>query len=142
MLLILTRTEFGPDGIFGVLHTEDYDFVAHTLEHAYWHPGEGWIAKIPFGEFQCMRGTHQLAGGAPFETFEVTGVAGHSGLLFHCGNVDKDSEGCILLGTAETDAGGQHIVTASRQAFGRFMELMAGQTTFQLSIDDAPDPAQ
>lgn len=134
MDLTLTRTAFRPDGIFGVLTDEVGQIIAHTLEHAYDDAGDGtWLPKIPGGEFTCVRGEHQLASG-PIETFEITDVPSHTGLLFHCGNFDRDSEGCVLLGYAETEEGGQRVVTASRAAFARFMQLEAGLDVFQLTV--------
>ena len=129
MDLVLTRSQYRPDGIFGTL-TADGTWIAATLEHAYESEGGEWYAKIPDGTYTCVRGQHQLAHGGPFETFEVTGVPGHTGLLIHCGNFDRDSEGCILVGTS---VAGDHIA-ASREAFERLMALQAGINQFQLEV--------
>lgn len=75
---------------------------------------------------------------ADFTTFEITGVAGHSNLLFHWGNFNADSEGCVLLGEAEVQAGGREMITASRAAFARFLASVAGRDTFALRVEFAP----
>jgi hypothetical protein len=133
--LTLTRFESRADGIFGMLTDAVGQRIAHTLEHAYDDGQGGWTAKIPAGTFTCVRGDHLLDGmTTPFSTFEITGVPGHTGLLFHWGNYNSDSEGCVLLGYSEVDAGGRRMITASRASFARFMQLQAGQDSFQLVV--------
>ena len=130
MNLTLRRTEFRPDGVFGELSNDVGNVIAHTLEHAYDDGNGGWAPKIPVGTYACVRGTHQLHGGGPFTTFEITGVPGHSGLLFHAGNWNKDSEGCVLLGEAQSG----NMVTNSRAAFVKFMQLQIGVDQFTLTV--------
>jgi Family of unknown function (DUF5675) len=86
--------------------------------------------------YTCQRGIHQL--GHPgslvsIETFEVMNVPGHTGILFHTGNTDEDSEGCILLG----DKVQNFELLDSRNTFQEFMKLMEGKDTFQLGVGDA-----
>ncbi len=113
-------------GISGDLAGEGLLLV--TLEHAY-PDGRGWAAKLPPGTYTCVRGQHQLHSG-PIETFEVTGVPGHTGILFHIGNTQADSEGCILLGLRR---GGDSIYE-SRKAFAQFMELQKDCDSFTLVV--------
>jgi len=81
---------------------------------------------------------HRLGHGAtltkPFSTFEVTGVEGHSGLLFHRGNYNKDSAGCILVGQNIADVGGQQIITGTPAAFAAFLERLDGIDQFDLEV--------
>lgn len=126
-MMTLTRTRYSPAGIFGVL-TWDEVFLAVSLEHSY----EG-KPKLPLGDYTCVRGKHQLHGMTePFTTFEVTGVLGHSGILFHCGNTQWDSEGCILVGSAQV--GNQ--ITESRKAFSEFMATVGKRASFPLTVRD------
>lgn len=129
MNLVLTRNHNGPDGIYAVLTSVYGDFVAATLEHAY-PIFSSFEPKIPRGSFTCVRGQHALHNGIPFETFEITGVPGHQGLLFHAGNFNADSEGCILLGRAHVG----NMVTESRATFRKFMELQSGADKFNLEV--------
>lgn len=124
MTLTLTRTNCTPDGIFGILSDESGSRLAFTLEHSY-----DCVPKIPTGTFECVRGEHALHSG-PIETFEVTGVAGHSGILFHYGNYNADSDGCILLGEGES----AEMVTESRQAFFAFIAKTTGLDSFTLVV--------
>ncbi len=135
MNLTLTRTEYRSDGIFSELRDDQGDLVAHTLEHAYTDNAGPFIPKITNGIFTCQRGLHRLHGMTDdFETFEITGVEGHKDLLFHWGNYNRDSKGCILVGQAEIDDGKEHMVTASRAKFAAFMELQQGLDSFQLTV--------
>lgn len=139
MNLTLTRQLYLTDGIFSVLTDESGTPIAETLEHAYLAPLAGVPKpKIPNGTFTCIRGIHHLGpDGTPIETFEVTGVEGHQGLLFHPGNYNKDSAGCILVGAVVNDLPDDPgMVSASRPAFKKFMELQENVQSFQLVVQD------
>lgn len=124
MNLELRRKQYGATGVFGLMG----DLV--TLEHAY-PEGLGFRAKIPVGIYECIRGQHCLHGmSESFETFEVTGVPQHTGILFHWGNWNRDSEGCILLGEAQVG----DMVTYSRRAFLKFMDLQRDSKAFKLTV--------
>lgn len=135
MDLILSRKQYREDGIFGELRDESDELVAVTLEHAFKSFTGGWIPIIPQGIFECVRGIHHLHQGAVFETFEVTGVKGHFGLLLHWGNFNKDSEGCILLGQGISfGPQGEWITHSHDIAFKKFMELQDDIASFQLLV--------
>lgn len=128
--MILLRDTFSKDGIFGTLRSGGDEEICKTLEHAYPTFGKKFKAKIPVGTFMCVRGVHRLSRGEPFETFEVIGVDGHSGLLFHPGNFNADSNGCILLGEA---VDGKSLVR-SRVAFMTFMLRLKTAQSFSLDV--------
>lgn len=126
MNLTLRRTSYTDDGIFGNLFDESANIVCVTLEHSYHR-----VPKIPSGLYTCVRGFHRLEGAADsFQTFEVTGVPGHTGVLFHVGNLNKDSSGCILVGTAV----GASCIIESKLAFKNFMMLQASLDSFELLV--------
>lgn len=130
MDLRLTRTHFKSTGVYGELFTPEEKYVAVTLEHAY-----GMLTfrpKLLAGTYVCKRGMHKLKHSkTPFETFEVTNVPGHTGILFHVGNTNADSSGCILLGSVM----GVDRIVASRVAFQNFMQLQSGQDSFTLIVE-------
>lgn len=141
MNMTLKRTDATSRGIFGELQDEAGKFVAFTLEHAYEHVPTSvppvWEPKLPPGVYTCVRGQHQLHSG-PIETFEVTGVPDHKGILLHPGNTEDDSEGCILLGlhrsfSAESE-GSPVGISSSREAFNKFMDMQAGKDEFTLAV--------
>lgn len=128
--MILIRDTLIKEGIFGRLMSDRDEEICKTLERAYPDFGGKFKPKIPPGNYMCVKGIHQLSGGVPFETFEVTGVEGHWGLLFHPGNRNGDSDGCILLG--EEIKG--HLLCRSRVAFMTVMVRMMYVESFALQV--------
>jgi hypothetical protein len=135
--LRLTRTDFREDGIFGELETEDGDYLADTLEHAYpgYGPASFFVPKVAIGTYECIR---HAPNRLPYETFLLVGVPtfmGHpvSGILIHRGNTDADTEGCILLGRIAKGER-QWLVADSRATFARFMKLQENVDRFFILI--------
>lgn len=129
----LRRFKYGPEGVFGYLYDGSGSQIAVTCEHAYEQPDGSWAPKIPPGTYDCLFGSHDLGVG-PFETYEVTGVAGHTGLLFHKGNTEGDSHGCILLGKSFGDLSGSDAVLQSAVAFQDFLNATHFVPTFELEV--------
>lgn len=130
MNLILRRTDYKASGIFSTLENEAGDVLFHTLEHAFKDSsGLLYRPKISTGAYECVLGTHKLDHGGPLQTYEVTGVPGHKGILFHVGNYNKDSDGCILVGTA----GGDEMISSSKAAFNKFLLMQEGKN-FTLKV--------
>ena len=138
MDLTLTRARFGAEGVFGYLIDSTGGQVAVTCEHAYEQLDGTWKPKVPPGRYLCQRGTHSLADGINFTTFEITDVPGHTGILLHKGNVNSDSAGCVLLGThlGELLEGAQleDAVLGSKDAFDLFMNTQLGINEFWLVV--------
>ena len=136
MKFILTRTECGPFGQFGILKDEGGRFVAHTLEHAYPVIDE-YCPKVPTGIYVCDLGMHQLSTGPAFEAYELQGVPNHSGILLHPGNTQTDSHGCILLGLGRGEISHVPAVLRSRDAFNGFMGICDGAKSITLEVVNA-----
>ena len=102
-----------------------------TLEHSY-----DSQPKLQPGTYTCVRGTHKLHNGVPFETFEITGVAGHAGILFHAGSYNRDSEGCVLVGhqIVNDPNTGDEMIVGSRVEFKAFMDRLEGVDSWQLEV--------
>ena len=137
----LHRFRYSAQGIFSYLFDEGGGQVAVCVSHAYEIPPASgtYLPVVPHGTYKCVRGTHQLEGGSPFTTFEITGVAGHTGVLFHPGNTELDSRGCECLGTALgdilTNEGMLDAVLNSREAFQQFLLLQKDVDEFWLKVD-------
>jgi hypothetical protein len=127
--MILTRINTSPDGVFSSLSDDEGNILYYTLEHAFVQPDGSYAPKLNIGTHTCILGDHQLDHGGVFKAFEITGVPGHSGILFHIGNYNVDSDGCVLLGMSYTDSS----VLNSKAAFTEFMEKM-GTNNFQLAV--------
>lgn len=132
----LTRKLALKAGIFSELVDDQGVFMAHGLEHAYGcTQGRGvfYAPKLPPGTYTCRRGHHELHSG-PIETFEICGVPGHTGILFHKGNFQEDSEGCVLLGLKTYPNNPKPGIGESTDAFHAFMESLAGIDEFTLEV--------
>lgn len=132
MKLKLENIEFSEHGIFGILEDENNFFALNTLQHAY--PSNDaflWKPKLPPGDYVCVRGFHRLPSMVDvFETFEITNVPGHTGILFHVGNFNKDSEGCVLLAYGRK---GNDLIE-SKAGFQAFMDYVDGIDQFDLTV--------
>lgn len=130
MDLKLVRISESNDGVFSDLKDLTGKTLWLTAEHAY--DGK---AKLINGVYKCVRGIHKLHNNVPFEAFEITGVEGHTGILFHVGNWPQiDSNGCVLLGEGQAPSSKGPMVTASKQAFAEFMAKQAGLDSFTLTV--------
>lgn len=136
MINTLVYRSYRPDGIFGNFTFEgDENPFMVTLSHAYQQEDKSWKPIVREGNYLCLRGSHSLNNGIPFETFEITGVDGHSGLLFHPGNFNKDSHGCTLCGEEiKTQPDGSWIITNSKVKFEDFMNRLKGIQNFYLEV--------
>ena len=126
MELSLVRVSVAEEGAFGVLVCAGYPFVV-TLERTY---GEDDRVKIPPGAWPCER-TQFFRGNYP--TFEIH-VPGHSRILFHKGNVEPDSDGCVLVGKSFGRLNGRAAILQSSVGFGEFMNALSGRDEFSLNV--------
>lgn len=132
----LKRNTYSEDGIFSTLTDTNNQVLFYTLEHAYLQPDGTYEPKIPPGTYTCQRGQHQLHGMIqPFSTFEVTNVRGHVGILFHTGNINSDSDGCILIGSDWGSVNHVTAITGSKVALAKFMALQDGVDSFTLVVE-------
>lgn len=127
---LLKRIDRGAQGIFGQFINDDGATICETLEHAYQDYSGKWVPKLPSGNYSCVRGIHRLKDMVPFETFEITGVEGHVNILFHPGNYNEDSEGCVLMGKERVG----NMITESRDTWSQWMAVMVGIDSFQLQV--------
>ena len=120
------------DGTFGVLLGDGDEPFALTLELP-WRNNEVGKSCIPAGTYTCKRVLSPKFG----NTFEVTNVQGRSHILFHRGNVDDDTHGCILVGEKfESWADKSVSIQASAEGFKEFLFRLEGKDEFQIEITD------
>lgn len=123
----LRRDDARSDVTFGTLRCDE--FVCETLENP-WLDNEPYVSCIPRGTYQCKRVDSPRFG----ITFEVGGVDDRSHILFHWGNYEKDTLGCILLGEARRPDAQPPMITNSRKTFGRFIKFTQVTDEFELEI--------
>lgn len=137
--MILERYSYASDGIFGRLLEDDEKFFSYTLEHSYLTDPvlAARKPKIPPGTYECIKGSHILPGMEhDFQTYEITGVQGHTGLLFHPGNYNEDSDGCVLLGAdvLYSKPKDSRWINLSEVTFNKFISSLAGIDSFTLTV--------
>lgn len=94
------------------------------------------VSCIPEGFYECKRVVNRqtLSGKTIPLTLEVLDVPGRHGILFHSGNTQQDTQGCILLGMG-LGTGSVRTITSSILAMQRFREeLRFEQSSYALEI--------
>lgn len=115
-------------GVFGVLLDGDIPFAV-TLELP-WKDNKEKESCIPIGTYLCERVLSPNFG----NTFEVTGVDNRTHILFHKGNLDDDTLGCILVGEMFGSLCDESGILKSGQGFGEFLQRLECQKKFSLHI--------
>ena len=133
--MVLKRIVSNADGTFGVLLDMSGTIpFALTLEDK-WKDNAPFESCIPSGVYDCKR-IHSLKFG---ETFEVVKVVNRTNILFHAGNIDEDTQGCILIGEEFGELYGKTAILSSRRGFNEFMERLNGHAEFLLYIVEGLD---
>ena len=128
------------DGIqptMGVLLSNGRPFAV-TLERPWLHNRKG-ESCIPEGTYQCLRCSNSPDYGhqdSPKfgDTFQVMEVPNRSHILFHKGNINDDSHGCILIGEQYGLLSGHDAVLSSSVGFGEFLAILQHDDEFTLRI--------
>lgn len=138
MILHLMRDRFTEKSTTGKLLWGE-QFVCYTLEdfyrgpHAERVPGE---TCIPCGSYEVVI-THSPRFGIDMPL--LLNVPGFSGVRIHTGNTDKDTEGCILVGTTR----GPDQVLGSRvayeQVFGAIRDARARGESVKIDVQIAKE---
>jgi len=102
---------------------------AVTLERE-WKNNARNISCIPAGFYFCSRYSSERYP----DTFQVLDVTNRSGILFHAGNTEDDSAGCILVGESYDEIYGKDGIGQSRKGFNEFMRRLGDAPTFTLKI--------
>lgn len=133
--LFLRRIAMSDMGTFGVMVEDDSPLcipICTTLEPPDKNNKEN-ESCIPEGPYICKRDTT----GRWNNTFEVADVEGRTEIEFHTGNYLHNTKGCILIGEGFDNWNGEPVITHSKDAFDRFMQLLAGVDEFPLTIQNS-----
>ena len=130
MKLTIKRLETGSQGTFGAIIHDGKPFAV-TLERE-WLDNKPNVSCVPRGTYTCKRTQSPKFG----HTFEVTNVEGRTHILFHKGNLDDDSHGCILIGEEYGRLNKDHGILNSKHGFFEFMQKLDGKDEFELTIID------
>jgi len=113
-------------GAFGVLLSNGTPFAV-TLERTY-DPGN--TVKIGNGFHECHRSRYNRGN---YDTFEIS-VPGHSRILFHKGNTELHSDGCVLVAESFAMMGDKPGIALSAEGFNEFMKRAADTDSFTLEV--------
>lgn len=123
----LVRLEQSDQGALGVLMF-DGSIFSYTLEPDMNEPGKLYI---PQGMYCCQR----FHGTKWPNTFEII-VPGHTAVLFHSGNVEADTRGCVLLGATVGKLRCNRAVLNSGDTFKAFLSFLVKESDFVLFMED------
>ena len=121
--MALKRISEIDDGIFGALLDFNNEPFALTLENN--------ETEIPPGIYDCERSMYYKH---DYETFEII-VPDRSRILFHIGNIEDDSTGCILIGEQFEHLRNKTAIWRSRKGFNEFMNKLENVDNFKLEIE-------
>lgn len=116
------------DGCFGVLLHNEVPFAV-TLERTYDNESQRRV-KIQNGKHNCYRSRYNKGN---YDTFEIE-VPGHSRILFHKGNTELHSEGCVLVAESFAMFGEKPGIAFSGEGFNEFMKRAANTDHFVLTV--------
>ena len=123
----IVRLEDSPQGAIGVILIDGV-ILGFTLEPDRNEKGK---LHIPQGIYHCQR----FHGEKWKDTFEIL-VPGHTAVLFHAGNVEADTRGCVLLGASTGKLKGERAVLNSGSTFKAFLELTKDMSWFKLFVEN------
>lgn len=104
-------------------------FECKTLELP-WLNNAPYVSCIPTGEYEAEKHNSPMHG----ECFKIKDVANRTQILIHKGNYNRDTLGCILVGTGFSDINNDGIrdLYSSAQALQQLMK--AAKNGFKLII--------
>lgn len=123
--LVLHTVAVREDGCFSVL-LWDKRPVAVSVERTF----DGLRTVVRGPRHLCNRSFYNKGG---YGTFEII-VPGHERVLFHKGNKETDSLGCICVAESFSFVDGVTSVADSRGGFAEFMNLTEGLTSFFMEV--------
>lgn len=126
--MIIRRVAVNHDGVFGVIIDGVIPF-ALTLENE-WRNNERNVSCIPEGRYLCKRYSSQKYP----DTFEITKVPNRSYILFHTGNTDEDTAGCVLIAEEFGELNKETAILSSKKGFKEFMARLTNVQEFYLTV--------
>ena len=123
----LIRDPSTPQGTTGSLYSDDGTLLCYTMERP-WLDNAPDVSCIPTGTYPVIR--HNSPSHP--QTWEITNVPNRAGILIHNGNVDFQSEGCILVGDSIGELNGEVAVLNSVATLAMLNTVLPD--TFTLTI--------
>jgi hypothetical protein len=115
-------------GTFGVLLDGFIPFCV-AIERE-WRNNQKNVSCFPDGDYVCQRVLSPKFG----DTFEITNIPNRTHCLFHKGNIDDDSHGCVILGEQYESVLDSYGVVSSGKAFKEFLDRTKDMNSFMLHV--------
>ena len=137
MILTLKRIASTPTGTFGILLNEAAQPFAVTLELP-WRDNQRNVSCIPLGTYTARRIKSPKFG----DTFQVMDVPGRSEILFHGGNYQVHTRGCIIVAEKFKDINADGVMDVAEsigipnEGFLELLAILHAENEFTLDIID------
>ena len=136
MNLKLKRFEYGSNYTIGRLYCDD-NYICYVLEDRVREvEGQAVTEWKVQNETAIPRGTYRVvidhSDHFNKELPHILDVPGYTGVRIHTGNSDKDTEGCLLVGTGWA---GTDWISGSKEAFDRLFPLMKTAKDITITIE-------
>lgn len=132
----LKRIAYTPHGTFGVLLKDNIPYAV-TLERP-WLDNQRKVSCIPEGTYKCLRcrvSPDYMSDSPRFgDTFQIYDVPDRSNILFHKGNLNDDSYGCVLVGEQFGVLNRTPGILASKAGFDEFKRITDDIDQFWIRI--------
>jgi hypothetical protein len=122
---------------------EKLDFLCWTIEDEPRKEKVHSETRIPAGIYECRLRTwgrihesySKKFSGVHKGSIELTNVPGFSDILFHLGNNDDDTAGCVLPGTNPVRGqSGHYVLTESTRAYLLVYPMLANQLEHNMKV--------
>lgn len=129
---VIIKRSFMDDRVtLGMLKVQDIEHdPIYTLENP-WIGNQPWVSCITKGMYDCQYHNSPKYG----KVFKVLDVPDRTDILFHPGNYERNTKGCILLGMGSSPMKGEPAIQNSRKAVEYFEYLIDGDK-FVLNIQE------
>ena len=121
-------------GAFGMLSWMEAPPFSVTVEHTYNNGPRGTLTtKVEPGEYQCRRSRYFKGN---YDCWIIAGgsITPERRILIHKGNLEEDSDGCILIGESFGNLRGKPGILQSGAGFAELRALTAGVDEFPLFV--------
>ena len=126
MKVELFRTASNKDGTFGTLNINGQPMFT-TLEET-WLDNQKRISCIPEGVYECVK----YSGTKYKDVWKVKDVPNRTAILFHWGNTERNTAGCILVGRNFSQFGTVYGIGRSREAFNMMRKRVPDKFTLHI----------
>ena len=125
--LVLRRFSRSNQATVGKLYLDGV-FLAYTLENP-WLDNEPFISCIPLGEYKVIKDDT-----GKFRYWKLLNVEGRSGIEIHNGNIEKHTQGCILIGCKFIIKNDEPFITNSKNTLNKLRSILDDNFLLKITL--------